>query len=426
MLTSFYSGLSGLAAYASALNSVGNNLANINTSGFKSSAMSFQDLVTNTFGGLATNGAGNPMQVGLGVLVSSVDGIFSQGSIQKSGEATNVALEGNGFFVVGPTADDHMYTRAGNFSFDRSGYLINPSGLYVLGYTQRDANGEIISSGQLDRIWLPANTVSAPNQTSYIQIFANLNVNDPDGSTYTASVTIYDSKGAPHVMNITFTHNVPGATANDDWDYAITLPGEDVVGGTAGTPYTVANGAIQFDGTGTLIVPAGDVTFNTPGFTNGANPITGLNWDLFDVNGVGSLTGYPIASTTNSTNTDGYGPGNLTSIIIGNDGVIQGVFSNGQVEELAQLAVATFNNNRGLLRLGDNLFLETNASGASAIGAPGTGGRGKITGSALESSNVDIATEFTNMLVYQRGYQANSRIITTSDEVIQEALAIKR
>lgn len=425
MMTSFYSGLSGLAAYASALNIVGNNLANINTIGFKGSTMAFEDLVTNTFGGLATNGAGNPMQIGLGIVVSSVDGVFSQGSIQRSTEATNVAIEGNGFFVVGDT-NNYMYTRTGNFSFDNEGYLINTNGQYVLGYTEADVNGEIISSGTLNRIWLPANTVSAPNPTSFVQVFANLNVNDANASSYTASVTIYDSKGASHVLNIEFTHQVPGTTANDDWNYSITLPGEDVVGGTAGTPFPIATGALGFDGTGTLVAPAVDVTFNTPAFTNGANAITGLNWDLFDENGIPSLTGYPLESATNSTNTDGYAPGNLSSIIVGDDGIIQGVFSNGQVEEMAQLAIGSFNNNRGLLRLGQNLYLETNASGAAAIGAPGTGGRGQITGSAMESSNVDIATEFTSMLIYQRGYQANSRVITTSDEMMQEALAIKR
>jgi flagellar hook protein FlgE len=425
MMTSFYSGLSGLTGYASALNIVGNNLANINTVGFKGSSMTFEDLVTNTFGGLATNGAGNPMQIGLGVMTSAIDGVFSQGSIQTSTEATNVAIEGNGFFIVGDT-DNYRYTRDGTFSFSSDGYLINSDGNYVMGYTQQDANGELISSGSLNRIWLPANTVSAPNVTSFVQVYANLNVNDADASTYTASVTIYDSKGASHVLSIEFAHQVPGTTANDDWNYTITLPGDDVTGGTAGTPFTLATGTLQFDGTGTLVTPAADVTFNTPTFTNGANAITGLNWDLFDENGVPSLTGYPLESATNSTNTDGYAPGNLSSIIIGGDGIIQGVFSNGQVEDLAQLAVATFNNNDGLLRMGKNLFLETNASGAAAIGAANSGGRGAITGSALEASNVDIATEFTSMLIFQRGYQSNSRVITTSDELVQEALSIKR
>jgi flagellar hook protein FlgE len=423
MMTSFYSGLTGLSAYASALNIVGNNLANINTTAFKSSYINFEDLVASTFGGTSTSASGNPMQIGLGVLPNSVNGIFTQGSIQNSSEATNVALEGNGFFIVGDTVDDRFYTRSGNFSFDRQGYLINPAGKYVLGYTQKDANGEIISSGALDRIFMPSNTVSAPSPTSFIQMFANLNVQDDVGDTYSASITVYDSKGSPHAVTIDFTHNglVGG---NDQWAYSASLPGADVDPPQA-APFVLGAGIMEFDGTGSLIQPAANVNFVTPNFSNGADPLN-FNWNIFDEDGVPSFTGYPIPSATNSTNTDGYPPGNLTSLIIDNDGLIQGVFSNGQVEEMGQLATANFNNNKGLLRLGMNLFSETNASGPPSVGAAGTGGRGRVTGSALEASNVDIATEFTNMLIFERGYQANSRIITTSDEIIQESLSLKR
>jgi flagellar hook protein FlgE len=245
------------------------------------------------------------------------------------------------------------------------------------------------------------------------------------GDTYSCSVTIYDSKGAPHTLTIDFTHNGLNGAGNDEWAYDVTLPGADVTGGTPGTPFSLGTGVVEFDGTGQMITPAADVTFTTPTFTNGADALT-FTWDLFDDLGVPSITGYPIESSTSSTNTDGYPPGVLTSLIIDGVGLIQGVFSNGQVEPLAQLATATFNNPRGLLRLGKNLFSETNSSGGASVGAPGSGGRGTIMGSALESSNVDIATEFTSMLVFERGYQANSRIITTSDEIIQESLNLKR
>jgi len=429
MMTSFYSGLTGLSAYANALNIVGNNLANINTVGFKGSTISFSDLVTATFGGTATNAAGNPMQVGLGVLPAAIEGVFTQGSIQTSSESTNMAIEGNGYFIVGNDSTDRFYTRSGNFSFDRDGYLITQEGKYVFGYTQKDVDGNIISSGALNPIYTPANTVSPPSATTFVRLFANLNVNDAvtpaAGSTFAASVTLYDSKGSSHTATITFTHNglVGG---NDQWAYNMTLPGEDVVGGTAGTPYTISTGTVEFDGSGTMVVPAADIPVGpTPAFTNGADAMS-FNWDLFDDNGVPTLTGYPTTSATSSTSTDGNAPGTLTSIIVGDDGTIQGVFSNGQVESIAMVATAVFNNNRGLLRVGGNEFSETYSSGEAAVGAPGSGGRGAITGSALEASNVDIATEFTNMLVFQRGYQANSRIITTSDEVIQEALSIKR
>ncbi len=424
MLTSFYSGLSGLSAYAAALDVVGNNLANINTPGFKASTLDFHDVVTRTFGGIAANSAGNPMQIGLGVFPSAVNGIFSQGSIQVTNEATNVAIEGNGFFVVGQNEEDYFYTRNGSFYFDDEGYLVNSSGYYVLGYTEKDpTTGHIIASGALHKIYLPGNTVSSPEATTFFQIFMNLDNRADVGDTYSASVVIYDSKGARHTLTITFTH--AGGTP-DTWNYEITIPGEDVVGGTAGTPYTLATGSVQFDANGALLSPATDVDINIPAFTNGADAMT-VTWDLWnDDLTVATLTGYPLESGVYSTNQNGYPPGSLTSIIVSREGVIQGVFSNGQVEELAQLALATFNNPRGLLRMGLNLYAETEASGTPSIGAPQTGGRGAINGGALESSNVDMATEFVKMLVFERGYQANSRTIRTSDEMVQEALAIKR
>jgi len=435
MMTSFYSGLTGLSAYANALNIVGNNLANINTTAFKSSTMNFEDLVTNTFGGIATSGNGNPMQIGLGTLPNSISGIFTQGSIQNTSESTNVAVEGNGFFIVGDSANEQFYTRAGNFAFNREGYLVNPSGKYVLGYTDRDAAGNLIPSGPLNQIFMPSNTISDPSASTNVQTFVNLNVNAPfdnlatpgvdEAEHYLSSVTIYDSKGAPHTLTFEYVHQDPALNGGvDTWAYTASIPDSETVTGAAGSG-TLGTGNIQFDGTGTMIVPAADVAFTTLAFSNGANPLN-FNWDLYDENLVPAITGYPLPSSTNSTNANGYPPGTLTSLIIDNDGIIQGVFSNGQVEDLAQLATASFNNSKGLLRLGRNLYAETNASGNAAIGAPGTGGRGNILGGALEASNVDIAQQFTDMIIFERGYQANSRIITTSDEVIQQALSLKR
>lgn len=432
MNTAFYSGLSGLSAYSSALNVVGNNLANMNTAGFKVSDVSFEDLVTRTFGGVATNGAGNPMQVGLGTLTNQISGVFSQGSIQSTADATNVALEGNGFFVVGENATDSFYTRAGTFFFNDEGDLVNPAGMFVLGYTTKDANNNIIASGALNTISLPANTVSDPQESSFFQIFSNLDVREAAGAVYTASTTIYDSKGAPHTLTIEMTHTglVGG---NDVWTYDVFLPGADVQGGVAGTPFSLTGGAggtLTFGPDGILADVDGggvaDVVLVTPDFANGAQAINPLTWDIVDANGVPRITGFPIPSTTSATNTDGYPPGNLTSVVVDQDGILQGVFDNGQVEEMAQLAIGNFNNPKGLLRVGRNLFAETNSSGTPAIGAAGTGGRGTVIGSSLESSNVDIATEFTRMLTFERGYQANSKIITASDTITQTALNLVR
>ena len=197
MLTSFYSALSGLSAYASALNVVGNNIANINTSGFKGSSINFYDLVTRTFNGVSASGSGNPMQIGLGSYPASVSGIFNQGSIQVSQEGTNVAIEGNGFFIVGNSDTERVYTRNGAFSFNQEGYLVDPSGYRVYGYTQKDpATGAIIHSGQLQPIYMAANSISDPAATSFMQVYMNLDNTTDVGDTYSASSVIYDSKGA--------------------------------------------------------------------------------------------------------------------------------------------------------------------------------------------------------------------------------------
>jgi len=412
MNTAFYSGLSGLSAYSSALNIVGNNLANINTAGFKFSDVTFEDLVTRTFGGTATNGAGNPMQTGLGTLPNSISSIFSQGSIMSSAEATNVAMEGSGFFIVGDTTEDRYYTRAGSFFLNDEGYLVNPDGKYVLGYTQVDANGNIINSGALYQISLPGNSLSGPQQSTFFEIYSNLDADAVDGDTYSASTTVYDSLGASHTITIDFVYDGP----NTEWDYTVSTPNATIA---------PAAGSITFNPDGTIATPAGDITLAMTAFTNGAADMN-VDWRLYDTNGVGILTGYAQDSTTYSTNSDGYPPGFLTSVIVDQEGMIQGVFSNGQVEDLAQLAIANFNNPKGLLRTGRNLFTETGASGTPSIGAANSGGRGTVVGSALESSNVDIAVEFTKMLVFERGYQANSKIITASDTITQTAIGLVR
>ena len=423
MLTSFYSALSGLSAYASALNVVGNNIANINTSGFKGSSINFYDLVTRTFNGVSASGSGNPMQIGLGSYPASVSGIFNQGSIQVSQEGTNVAIEGNGFFIVGNSDTERVYTRNGAFSFNQEGYLVDPSGYRVYGYTQKDpATGANIPSGQLQPIYMAANSISDPAATSFMQVYMNLDNTTDVGDTYSASSVIYDSKGAQHTLDITYTHT--GGTP-DSWSYEVTIPGEEVVGGTAGTPYSLATGTMTFNDDGTLATPAADVALNIPAFTNGGGAMT-VNWDLWSDGGAATVTSYPLASAVSYTNQNGYPPGNLSSIIIDQQGIIQGVFSNGQVEDIAQIALANFNNPKGLLRTGLNHFSETLASGVPAYGSANTGGRGSINGGSLEASNVDMATEFVNMLLFERGYQANSRTIRTSDEIIQEALSIKR
>ncbi len=421
MMSSFYSGLTGLSANAAAINVVGNNLSNVNTSGFKSSKISFGDLVTTAFSGISTDLAGNPMQNGLGVLPSSVNGIFSQGPILSTSEASNVAIEGNGFFIVGNSVDDRYYTRDGNFKFNEDGRLIYSDGKFVLGYPYDDATEKFLTS-TISTIDMPANIVSNPSASTYFNISANLNVNDPATSTYTASSTIYDSKGTPHTITIEFTHNGTNGAGNDEWGYSVSASDATL---NPATP----TGTFEFDGTGNLINPTATNPWNIPlditAFANGANPMT-LNWNVMSESGAGLLTGFPLQSAINYTNSDGYMPGNLISIMIDKEGVVNGVFSNGQVEPRFQLAMANFNNPKGLMRNGNNLFVMTDRAGLPSEGPPATGGRGTVVSKSLEASNVDMATEFTNMIIFERGYQANSRVITTSDNMIQEALSLKR
>ncbi len=269
--------------------------------------------------------------------------------------------------------------------------------------------------------------------STFFSIYSNLDVREAVNGTYAASTTIYDSKGAPHTLTVDFVHDglVGGV---DQWSWAASIPDADIAGGAAGAG-AVDNGTITFDGTGTLVgatniagavaIPGNMALQQIQNFANGSDDLD-ITWNLVDGNNIPQITGYPLPSSTTSTNTDGYPPGSLTSLVVGADGIIQGVFTNGTVQEMAQLAIGQFNSPKGLLRVGRNLFSATNASGDVSLGAADTGGRGSVVGSSLEASNVDMAVEFTQMLVYERGYQANSKIISASDTVTQTAINLVR
>ena len=421
-LGSFSAGLSGLNANGTFLNVIGNNLANINTVGFKASTVSFEDLVNQEISG----GSVNPMQAGLGVTVGSISPVFSQGTIESTREATNVAIEGAGFFIVADDDGTNAYTRAGNFSFDEEGRLITPDGWTVQGYTEIDpVTGEVMATGQPSDIIVPPGVLRAPFATTNFATATNLNANAAVASTFTAAVQVYDSLGAAHVATITYTRQ-PAAGA---WAYDITVPGADVAGGVAGTPSSVGAGTVTFDATGQLATVNGgapaDVAIATPAWTNGAGA-SNWTWDLVDPNGVASLTGFAVASATSSINQNGAAPGTMDNLSISQDGLISATFGAGQAVSIAQIAMANFNNPKGLAKLGSNRYTETAAAGIPSVGIAGTGGRGTLIGSALEQSNVDIAQEFTQMILAQRGYQANSKTITVSDELLLETLQLKR
>ena len=421
---SFSSSLSGLNANQQQLNVIGNNLANLNTIGYKSSAVTFSDLVSQSVGGTSVN----PMQVGLGVATGSISPNFSQGGFDATGVATNVAIDGNGFFIVG-TNDDQSFTRAGNFSFSSDGTLITADGLPVQGYTSTDpVTSAIISNGPLSSIVIPPGTLLQGKPTTEFTTASNLNAASVAGDTFSTSFQLIDTLGSTHIATITYTNTAPGA-----WDYDVTVPGEEVTGGTPGTPKSIlsAPGSIAFDNTGVLtsvdgVTPPANVAITGPSWANGA-AATNFTWDIILKNGGGStLTGFTSPSGTSLTSANGSTAGSISSVTIDKTGQVIASFGAGKTKIVAQLALASFNNPQGLVKVGSNRFGLGAAAGFPNIGAAITGGRGSIIGNELEQSNVDIAREFTQMILAQRGYQANAKSITVADEILSDTLNLKR
>lgn len=411
-MPSFSTSLSGLNANSQALSVIANNLANLNTSAYKSESPQFRDLFYQQVG---VDGAGNPIQIGVGSRISSIATQFTQGNVESTGVATDVAIQGEGFFAV-RRGGFIQYTRAGNFSLDADGFLVTSDGGNVLGYT---AAGGVINTNQPVAPLSIANGLIIPaSATQNVTVAMNLDANAAASDTFSTSVTVYDALGASHLLTFNFTK-----TAANTWDYDVTIPATDV--GATGTPVSLGTGTLDFDGTGQLTGPSANVAgINIAGLANGANDIT-FDWNLFDAAGTPVITQAAAPSAASRTLQDGLASGTLLHFNINGDGVIEGTLSNGQTLALGQLALVTFPNNQGLLRNGDGNFVATFASGAPNLGAPGTGGRGLLSGGALERSNVDIATEFAKLIQAERGYQANARAITTADEITQAALSLK-
>jgi|SRR5579862_2725688 len=412
-MPSFYVPLSGLEANSDALSVTANNLANLNTIGFKAQRPLFEDLFYQQVG---TSGDGNPEQVGVGTKVQAIDSDFTQGSIQSTGIATDVAIQGNGYFVLNNNGEQ-LYTRSGDFSISTQGDLLSQDGANVLGYTA--VNGVVNPNATLGPLQLATGQTNPPKSTANVGLTLNLNSGTAVGGSFSTSVAVNDSLGGSHVLTYTFTK-----TAANAWNYSIAIPAADV--GATGSPVIVKSGTLTFNGAGQLTAPTGNiggVTVN--GFADGANSLT-FSWNLFDASGNGLLTQVAAPSAVSTTTQDGYASGSLVSYLIGSDGTIQGTFSNGQTSALGQIAMASFQNDQGLVRNGSNEFLESLASGQADIGAPGTGGRGTLSGGALEQSNVDIATQFAQLILQERGYQANAKAVTTFDEVTQTAINLKQ
>jgi flagellar hook protein FlgE len=414
-MRSMFSGVSGLRANQTMMDVVGNNIANVNTTGFKASQVTFQEALSQTLRGAAGStatgrGGTNPIQIGLGTIVASVDDIFTQGAAQTTGRNTDLSLQGDGFFMVSNGGGDRNYTRAGSFNFDEDGYLVNPDGLKVQGWTA-DAVGNIDSNSSVGNIKLPIGQVVDPIPTTQISVGGNLSSDAANGTVVSTTINTFDSVGAAHLLRLDYTK-----TGTNAWSVAATLDGAtvDLDGATAGT-----TAAMTFNASGALT--SGNITAQ-PIAVTGANAMN----LVLDMTGDGPMVQFGGSSTAQAFSQNGEAIGFLRNFAIGNDGTITGQFSNGATKALAQVAIATFNNPTGLTRVGNSNFAASVNSGEPLIGAAGTGNRGALMAGAVEMSNVDLAREFTSMIIAQRGFQANSRIITTSDEMLQELVNLKR
>ncbi|MCF6289651.1 MAG: flagellar hook protein FlgE [Desulfobacterales bacterium] len=422
ILSSLYSGVSGLAINANAMSVIGNNIANNNTIGFKTGRMLFSDLLSSS-----VSGSGGTSQVGRGVGFSCIDNIFSQGTLENTEQNTDLAIEGDGFFMVKePITGGTLYTRAGAFRFNADGYLTNPEGLHVQGYALNSL-GNI--SGALTDIQVDTMSLSAPKETENIALATNLDsgapylgpfdVLDPSNtSNYANSLNIYDSLGNAHLLQTYFTKMDP-ATNPLEWEWNATVDGAEL-GGAAG-PVVVGSGTLLFDINGEMTAA------NPPTQSTLAGVLT---WDnnsdqTQQLDLTFKTTQYSSASVVISQSQDGYTTGSIAQLSIDNQGNVLGNYSNGQPRKLFQLALARFSNPAGLVKQGNNMFADGTESGNAIVGTVGSG-IGKIFTNALEQSNVDIAQEFINMITVQRGFQASSKIITTTDEMLNDLINLKR
>jgi flagellar hook protein FlgE len=404
--------LSGLEADSVSLNTIGNNLANLNTTAYKGQTTSFEDLFYQQIG---QSGSGDAIQVGAGTKVSGTSTDFSEGTLlpDANSNPTDMALSGNGFFVVSQNGVQSL-TRAGNFQISSNGGLITQDGQQVMGYPA--INGVVNQNGSLQPIVIPVGATEGAQATQNVSVTSNLNSGATVGTPFTTPVTLYDSLGQSQQATISYDK-----TGTNTWSYAVTLP----AGAATGTPVN-NTGTLTFDSNGNLTSPTGTVAgISFPGMADGASDLS-FNWNLNDASGNPTLTQLATASTNNTQIQDGFASGNYQQISVDSSGLITAEFSNGQSSTVGQIAVASVANVQGLVATGGNNFTTSVASGQATVGVAGTGGRGTVEDNALEQSNVNISTEFSNLIVAQRAFEANSKTVTTFDTISQDVLAMVR
>ncbi|MGD9998700.1 MAG: flagellar hook protein FlgE [Ilumatobacteraceae bacterium] len=405
--------LSGLRNHQVMLDVVGNDIANVSTVGFKSSTTVFSDVLTQTLQGAgaptATNAGTNPSQIGLGARLSGTIQNFTQGAIQRTGRSTDLAVQGDGFFVV-EVNGEQMYTRNGALTRDAAGNLATVDGMTVMGW-QADTSGAINTSGQIGPVQIRVGDLLQPRQTQSATFGGNLSAEAPIGTTTMRTLTANDTQGTTISINLTYTK-----TAANEW----TVTGAY---GPSNTALAVTDNVLTFNGSGELTAPA-DRNMNIAGglIPGYPNPI------VVDLGAAGTpnrVTQFSGETTVAVTAQDGYAAGTLQSFDISQDGVIMGSYSNGRSRAIGQVALAVFTNPEGLERVAGS-WRQTPNSGLAQVGTAGAGGRGLLSSGTLEMSNVDLAEEFTRLIIAQRGFQGNARVITTADEVLQEVVNLRR
>jgi flagellar hook protein FlgE len=421
MLRSMFAAVSGLRSHQAFMDVVGNNIANVNTTGYKTSNVLFEDLLSQQLNGAGApgvaSGGTNPAQVGLGVRLTGISVNFAQGATQLTGRSTDFAIQGDGFFAVdagGQTA----YTRNGSFSLDGNGNLVTADGAFVKGW-QADQNGNVSVNATTGHLKIPVGQIINPITTSAMKIGGNLPADAATGTVVNAGINVFNSLGSSIPLRAEFT-KIANAAGAVNWQVRVFDSGNNLISGPA---------AVTFDLNGVLTSAAPTVTqaqLNTIAGTSGTWKAGGMLLDFGSSTDPDRLSGAGGLNTAAALSQDGSAVGSVIGFSVSEQGLISGTFSNGRSQAIGQIALATFANPNGLIKNGGSLYSETVNSGNAQIGVAGQGGRGTMSGGTLEMSNVDLAAEFTNLIVAERGFQANSRVITTSDQILQDLVNLKQ
>ncbi len=429
MLRSMFAGVSGLRSHQVMMDVVGNNISNVNTIGFKSSNAIFSDLLSQTLRGAGSpadglTGGTNPAQVGLGVRLAAITMNFAQGASQLTGRSTDFAIQGDGTFIV-DVGGTRAYTRAGSFNLDALGQLVTQEGALVQGWN--GINGVVDTNQSIGALRVPVGQTIAPVTSTEIGIGGNLPSDAATGAIVNSSINVYNTLGTAVSLRTQFT-KVADTAGNVDWQVDVYDPDGNQISGPFVLQFSQATSEISAPAGRSFTIPQADLnTIQIGGATPaGTWDAAGLVLDFGTATDPDRLTGAAQTNSIAALNQNGAPLGSLVSFSVSQEGLISGVFSNGKNQQLGQIALAAFTNPAGLEKAGGSLFRSTVNSGEPLIGIAGGGGRGTMSGGTVEMSNVDLAAEFTNLIVAQRGFQANSRIITASDEILQDLVNLKR